>query len=431
VPIYLYHDGLDFRQGFVWGAFFYFLHLYPIAEVLYVRGQGEYRMIVYIMLVVFFGVHSGLWFYYAQMLRRYIPLSAWPLVTYIYFMWMQTGVFWICDICEGYPFALPIIPLGEYADCMFLLPLLSVYGLTACLICAQWSFASVIRHYFYERKNKHTFFHVIIAFCCYTVFIVGFFLCKDEASQESEIISHIVYISPSRFGMDSCTHPMDCTQEIAYALQKGIDQYHSTFHKAHGLCFVFPESTFPFILYEHNHTLWQSILDDNEDKKLQILLGAHEKPQNVSYNCLSLLNQRRIMQTYAKNHAVVFTERIPYLFKGISFFNNLFGGITDRSNNKINKGTYSLLIKVHTHYILPILCSQLFYNDFSPLPFQKVPILLLCNDNWFSTHQIKNLMFLYAKIYAMSYKRPIIYVSFSRGIFFSETGRAVALSTIA
>ena len=392
-----------FRFGCLWGLCFYGLHCYPIATVLYLRGQGDYRLLVYLFLVLFFAIQSGFWFLCSHFIELYSSRHMRPLITMGYFVWMQTMVFWLFDICEGYPFALPIIPIAHHERLLQLLPLMGVYGMTMALIAGQWFIACALKQYQYS----------LLACGCFIPFLLGYAIQKQELIPE--YIKHIVYISPEW----ECMHPYDTAQDITYCLQKAAEQY------KRGVCFIMPESAYPFSLSSYQTDLWQSVLYHN---KQQIIIGAHKKSDKTSINTLFHLDQCRIIQTYEKKHSVILTERTPFYLKGIYFFTHLFGGNTDRSPIKKDKRSiYSLLIRIYNYYFLPVLCSELFYNDFSSLPYKKAPILLLCNDGWFHFYYIRYCMLLYAKIYAIRWKRPIIYISHSNGFFISETGRVVAL----
>ncbi len=418
IPLFAVNHSVGFKEGLLWGLVFYSLHLYPIAQILYEYAQDDYRMLLYPLLIIYLAIYSGIWFFLVRIVRKYCRALAWPVVTFCYFVWMQCAAFWIFDVREGYPFALPIIPLAQYAEIVRLLPWCGVYGLTALLIWSQW----LIVAYVYNKKSGYA----LSAFCCYTVFFIGFFVPMQEQPLPN-FAKKLVYISPSHFDEECFMHPLDCAQEIAYALQEGVTQY------PEAICFVLPESAFPFVAYSHIYELWQSVVDDNNH---ELIVGLHKEYGCIIKNCFSHLKSCRIIQTYEKTHATCFTERTPFHLKGFKFFSHLFGGNTDRSQNNFSyiKGVHhkwSPLIRIFNYPFFPVLCSKLFFNDFLPLPFNKVPILLLCNDNWFTTNQMKRLMFLYAKIYTLRWNRPIIYVSHSIGTLISQTGRSTTLSTIA
>lgn len=407
IPLYLQASKLRFWDGFAWGLLFYGIHLYPLAYILYERAQGQLRLLVYPFIIIFFALHSGVWFYVGNSGYKKQYTWAWPSATIAYFFWMQTMAFWIFDLCEGYPFALPIIPLGEYPCFLRLISVLHIYGYTILLIIAQWHVT--------QAKGRYKLLVLVWLF----PFWAGCIVPEDPISNEHKACEHITCILPTSFDEYALYHPMDCAQEIAIALQKGVAQTKEP------TCFVFPESTFPFAVQEHHIALWQSILDDNPHS---VMIGTHKKCGKINKNCIVYFNSRRIIQTYEKNHSCIFTERTPFLMKctqlGACLFPNTAHEVISYS------GTYSLLYMESTHYILPVLCSELFFNDFSQLPY-KEPILLFCNDSWFITNQMKNLMFLYTKIYAMIHQRYLYYISHSITALFPQTGRARALSTIA
>jgi len=415
IPLYLSAGRLRFKEGFLWGALFYSLHLIPIAQILYDRAVGEWRLTVYVLLVVYMATQSGLWFFVAHRLDRYLCLRAvWPIITGAYFVWGQTRMFWFLGEPEGYPFSLPIIPLAAYAPSLRMMPLIGVYGITAILIMMQWLFAQYIRN----KEGRYAAGGLVLL----SVFCIGFF-CKEDTPQLPDYLQQLVYVSLPQCAYEHNGHPIDCAQAIASVVQEGVEQFDKP------VCFVLPESAFPFVLHPYVRDLWQSILDDNGS---QLIVGIHKKDGFITKNSFIQLDFCRIIQTYEKKHSVIFTEKTPFYLKGCYFLSHLFGGKTDRSlHNNYIRGTYTSLIRIYTYYFFPVLCSELFFNDFSSLPFKKVPILLLCNDKWFTSDHMKNLMFLYAKTYAINWKRPLIYISHSKGALISQTGRAADLTTIA
>lgn len=412
VPLFI-GNKWGFRLGFVWGLCFYMLHLHAIADILYYKAHGNYRLVLFLFLVFYCAIQSGVFFKITGMQKRILQ----PFILSSFFIWMQTAVFWIFGVIEGYPFSLPIIPLGYYDWLLVLLPYSGVYGLTITLIYFQWLLVCAIRY-----KNKW-YSTAVIAWI--SVFTIGLFVMQAEDVDDEtikKIIQTMVYIQPSLLYQ---IHPLDYAQEIAYCLQQGSEQFVNQ-----KKCFILPESAYPFIVHQHVLDMWQIIFDDNNS---ELILGAHKNIGNKTKNCAFHIKSCRIMLTYEKNHSTPFTERTPYYLKDWYFFTHLFGGKTDRSNySSYNiRGTHSSFIWIFNQPFYLVLCSELFFNDFLPLSNNKVPILLLCNDSWFSTNQMKNLMFLYAKIYAIRWKRPLIYISHTHATLFSKTGRAMPLSHLA
>ena len=51
IPLFAVDRPVGFKDGLLWGLVFYSLHLYPIAQILYDRAQGEYRLLLYPVLI--------------------------------------------------------------------------------------------------------------------------------------------------------------------------------------------------------------------------------------------------------------------------------------------------------------------------------------------------------------------------------------------
>lgn len=413
VPIFCL-PRLRFSYGLVWGLLFYAAHFYAVAYLIYEQGQGDYRLLVYLLLVLFCALHSASWLYIMGILEHGTSCAAVrPLITFGFFVWMQTTLFWPFDLWEGYPFALPIIPLAHQVYCIYALPWIGVYGLTACLIAGQWTLVQALR--------TRSLIYIVATVLWYAPFFIGYVMPYQDEIVPS-YTSNIICVAPVQH-MKNIKNPLDGAQEIAYALQDTVEQCHEP-----DSCFIMPESAYPFCMQEYQCSLWQSLFYHNEQ---QFIIGTHKKCNNKAINVLVQLNQCRIIQTYEKTHSTPLTERIPYYLRNYGLF-NLFGGETDRSHNKKIgqediRNLFTILIRINHHYFLPVLCSELFFNDFSSLPFKKVPMLLLCNDGWFYHDYPRYCMFLYAKIYAITWQRSLLYISHTRGFFISQTGNAAAL----
>ena len=124
------------------------------------------------------------------------------------------------------------------------------------------------------------------------------------------------------------------------------------------------------------------------------------------------------------------------VLKEYRFFNNLFGGNTDRSNQqKIVQKIWNTSIlnnnTVFSQNYFIMICSELFFNGFFPIPKNEKPIILLCNESWFSSRYIKTLMLNYVQLYALSTQKEVIYVGHYHGVFISKRGKVQNLLAIA
>ena len=62
VPLFISDVQYKFKEGYLWGFIFFAGHLSWFGQMIYEKGQGDMRMIVYLVTVCYFAIFSGFWF---------------------------------------------------------------------------------------------------------------------------------------------------------------------------------------------------------------------------------------------------------------------------------------------------------------------------------------------------------------------------------
>jgi hypothetical protein len=142
---------------------------------------------------------------------------------------------------------------------------------------------------------------------------------------------------------------------------------------------------------------------------LDCIIGSFYDDNGFYRNSLYWIKDGTMQKRYDKRHAMVLIERLPVwlrcsLLKTI-FFKSM-PEIVPSSNEHP-------LIVVGGQQLVCYICSELFFNHYPDDPYGKIPILVLINDRWCSAYYMKLLMKLGAKIRALQWQRPIIYVAYS------------------
>lgn len=388
---------LSFADGCMWGIIFFSLHWWGLFLVVHEHGSGTWRYAAPVFLTVYAALYAGLWF---LLLNRLIRTAGFffscVISTFLYFVVVYRCIFWIFSCCRGYCFALPLLPLAYEPRWLYALPWISSYGLLALLII----FSATVAHFLHTRNLK---FLGLAAMSC-VPFVVGWVV--QEVERVPSYVQSLTYAQPPH----KREHPIDCAQAIDNAIQTALAK------KPRAKIILMPESSYPFPLNENEQAL--AMWDTNALAGGQtLIIGTHCAQAGNLHNCISCVNNRRIIQNYVKSNLFWFTEYVPFPWCNFNFFQKLF-----LKNKKGFSSTENCCAQFH---ILPNLtctcaiCSEFFFRSYSP---GSLPLLVVVNDAWFSAAYLQNLMFLCARYAALEEQREIIYIGHTKGVWLG--GRA-------
>lgn len=116
IPIFYsnnYNLQHPFKTGWLCGTLFFTIHMFGFWWVAFQSGVGLLRIIYPLLLFMYCGLYTGLWFYLLSKMRF---VSVWYkrggrlLVTFLYFWFVHSGIFFIFGSWEGYRLACPLVP---------------------------------------------------------------------------------------------------------------------------------------------------------------------------------------------------------------------------------------------------------------------------------------------------------------------------------
>lgn len=400
---------LSFAVGAFWGAIFFSMHMSWIGYIICSRGSGYFRIIVYLLTVVYFSAFSGMWFagqqylynlvvYQSQKLSsRILPvfyLCLWFATTTLFLSIVQYTSLWILGNCEGYPFIHPLLPLITYAWCK------NLVAWTGSLVA--WVIIFLLQAFLYVIFLYRSKVYAFLLFCLFALFC----FLGPVYEQTSQFPFSMCYISPCEFE----AMPKLTPAQVFYAISRVIDaKSNSNFQ-----FIVMPESSFPFDLEVWSDYLcaWTSLLHEQSS----IILGAHRKTADGSvYNCVYVIRNGLIVQRYDKRHLVFFTERIPKWFGELPFFTTLF---TSNDNvfclpcNDAGDAYSDVIVLDGKSPMQLFVCSELYFE--AKKAYGTMPILFLTNDDWFGLPYAQNLAHRYALLFAVQSGVSLIYVATHR-----------------
>jgi apolipoprotein N-acyltransferase len=363
-----------FKLGYVWGLIFFGGHLAWLACIVYVKGQGDGRMIVYFAAVAYFSLFSGFWLWFKKLLvYRWVSkiknLNRKCVASCC--TWVISTVTFICLTCycslaifvcfDGYPFIHPLLPLVSWTWYIRPVAYFGTIVYVIVIVLVNLSIASL-----YRNVDRMTLIFLLV--------LLGFpALFQPPFTKIIINKCEMVYIQP--LWNDRNFSPAQMFYEIARQLDcLAIDNPNVKF-------VLIPESGFAHDLmawHDYLHA-WTSLFDD-----VTIFIGGHRYEQEKVFNSLYHINNGRIVSYYDKNHLVPFVERIPGWISWIPMFNCVFT-THDHVFSYPTKDQSDLIVAGFQ----PFICSELFFE--AKRPVQDKPILFICNDSWLALDYAKQL----------------------------------------
>ena len=412
IPIFYlgFYKLLSFKEGFLWGVIFYFLHFYAYIHIFSDDGNCYTRLLLLAFLMFYCAIYPGLWFWLSQTVSNFGSSYIWSFIvwtffTFLYFIWMNYGCFWIFGIFMGDPFGSPLLPLTQNN---FFLSYLHFFGQNIMLLLLLL-FGGSTALFFILHKKKYIIFSTIVL----SPFFGGIFLKKsDDLSLATNCIKKIGYIPPPPKNI--ADHPLDAAQEIYYRMSEVIKNNSQIRY------IVMPESSYPFCLNCMHEIIEMWHLNALGDT-ISLLIGAHRKEGDSYFNSLYMIKQGKISRVYDKIGLMPFAESMPKFWNNVSYIKNLF----IKKNNFFCAGSNdNYCFNLDDIILEPYICSELFLRKISTaISTKKSTIILLAiNDSIFSSSYMKNLMFLRSKFSAMRYSQDILYVGYSFARLITKKG---------
>jgi apolipoprotein N-acyltransferase len=405
--------GLSFWHGFWWGALFFCLNWYPFVDFILVQGLSPLRYLVVFVLVVYWALHAGLWFWWAQYLPRFFPyktmsvrIFGWSMTTFFYFTWLTQVVWWPLGRVEGDLFSFPLLPLAAYPRALSLLFYFSRFGLLALLIV--WSALCTL---LLVGNGRRWIFASL--FACLVPFLYGV-LSDSIDDKVPPIIEHIAYVSPH--GILN-THPMDRAQEITYRLMDCVrDHYDASI-------IVMPESTYNFSLNERADVvaMWEA----HALQGRTLVVGAHRSEGNKLFNTAFMIKDKYIIQHYDKNKLAPFTEKVPVGWRACTSLQHLFL----KNGENFCEGKSRTNFECADGFIMtPLLCSELFIGEDIQRQWVAAAYVVLVNDAVFSAPYMRERLVKVAVFKALEFRTNILYVGHFGAVWITHNGTQILIN---
>jgi apolipoprotein N-acyltransferase len=159
-------------------------------------------------------------------------------------------------------------------------------------------------------------------------------------------------------------------------------------------------------------------------KDVHIIVGAFRWHETLYHNSLHWIYNGELQCCFDKRHAMILTERVPSFFYCTWLRDLYFKKFPELTASQLKRPK----LEINKHIsVVPYICSELFFNEYPDDTYADTPILAISNDRWFTSY-VNRLMYLNARLKAVQWQRPIIYVSFLYQVYIDTCGNVTSMS---
>ena len=377
-----YLNKIPTQSAFVWALLVSFGHMLPPAQALYRMSLGSMiiRATPGILLITLLTLCIGIWLWIASQLKNII---LWIASIWLFLIIIDRGLLMLFGSLNGLIFMNPVLVLP--AELLQLLPHIGMI-LFLAIFCIT---SSCIGLSFYQKNN-------ILLLCSLIPWALSPLLMhKKNPLNTYQTIGYLPIMIPQQ-------------SDGSALLNNLLARIHTT--HPHLKTIIIPESAFP--------TAPKASPDIN------IILGTFENYEIARSNVACWL-YKETQIIFRKKHSMIFGEQLPYWLDN-SFFHQLLFSTTHPILISDNERPQWKITSDLT--VIPYICSELFFAN-SPHDDYHDPIVAICNDWWFGSHY-KQLLARAARLKAIQWHRPIIYVSYAYGQFYDEFGNIFPLERL-
>lgn len=369
IPL-IHHKTQTFLSGFLWGGIAYGIHFIWLYILLSQKSHAGpwISLLLYIFIVLYAAITSGVWFIFIGFVTRYINkfLSIF-ISSCVYFVFIKHYMFWFLG--TGYPFLNPLIPLVKYKFFCFLFSVLLGSSIVPQFYHLPKEGDLILNH------GKDTY-----AFC---------------------------YLPPCTRRTERGCFLQMCDHLKNLQLQKRSQNYDAVF-------LLGPETTYPYRFNNKNWLLrrWGDLLPSNTHMLLgsAYVIKTAKIPLKVRikrHQSVYWLKGCLIMQRYDKTHRVPFTEKLPSYWKRKKWARSLFDDRVFIKKGKNKSGT--LFHLTSTFSMRPILCSELFMKYDLDCSGKPDFLVAFVNDDWFCGY-FRRILLMLARYRGIMLGKSLVYV---------------------
>lgn len=398
-------QGIRWYTGYIWGVITFTLHACGIYIGLYHLADGSVipRMMPAILMSLYAGVYPAAifgittWIQQRYVTRHIYRVILWSGAIFVLTLLYTDVILIIFGVCEGYPLMHPIVPLATVPQLLSLAPVIGKTGYTLLLLATSGLIAYAIM----APSKRHAMWMVWALF----IWLIPYYLHVEDNIEEAPIsrITVIPILFPGTMSYD------DMHDMLLNTLQRANEMYPDA------STFIMPESA----IYRSDADQFMPELSAAVNGK-RLIYGAFTWSGDTCHTILSVTTPQGT-DMHHKQHALPITERMPYICDYAWLRQQYYGDDPEVVAGTAPRRPVTLL---EDQQCIPYICSELFLTA-PPATSQQLPILFIGNDMWLSDTMSKytaDLMLLYATVNAITWQRPIWYVTYIHAYYISPSG---------
>jgi apolipoprotein N-acyltransferase len=418
-PIALMHlccrDTLSFKEGFFWGFFTVFLQAvgFIVITVQMAQKFWMFGICLALTLVTYYALVAGLLcgirhlvISYFSIRSRFVKMLSVTIILFIFIIFVDQCSLALFGVWEGYSLFHPAVVFANNTLLLRLVSFVGKNGMLFLLFFIAYLAARIINF------SLLRFGLMFLLFC-----FLSFLLYKLENVYEKQSTIPSIAVLPYMVHGSKGSRSSEAMVKMVKGWLQKISKEHPQVETV-----IMPESALNGIFTPSDYDsfiLWSS---KELVRPLQVIFGTMRLINNCYYNSVLSVYDGVVQACFDKSHTMLISERLPCAFAVMqsAYRSNGECEVTCGKNNK----KVIDIVAIGQCYLY--ICSEFFCKEFYGDCFKGRPILVLVNDSVFldsfGTSYIARLLVQCARLKAVSWSRPIIYVSYSRSFFINQNG---------
>lgn len=406
---------LSWKEGFFWTGLAFTLHVSGIAysTVQSVTGSYLVRVVPFALLIFSFALAGAFCFGICHYIERLcnkresllLRLGTWIAglwFLFVYFDLYALSPLWLFERFEGNFLMLPLLPLAWAPQLLYSLAYIPKFLLLIFVFLPAASVAA----WYVSRNEQWGVVFCIMAFPW--IFMYG---AREQTVPQPIWLKHVVCLQKKFINSPNL---LAGTRRAARELSAIIKQYPEV------ELVVIPESACSLVEISCEPILTRSWQASSLGKPINIIFGGYRWAGEKYCNTLHWFTNEKLRALADKRHAMLLTERLPYLFEKSALYDSYFADVPLVDISKEPRKTFDILPGVT---FVPYICSELFFNQQPDDDFRfPVTIVAICGDSWSRHPYIGTLMFLMARLRAIEWQRDILYCSYQYAALATKKG---------
>lgn len=387
-----------FIKGCAWGCLVYGLLLLPILFSLWPWIDSWLKLPLFSALVLWCGLSAGIWllliFFVARIAGAFI---AWLGCTLLFLWYMNCAVLWPFGQIEGLFFADPLLPLAAYPVLLWPLSFIGYwFFLLLLLMVCGGVFLPIVK----VRCS---------AYALLGLWVIGIYVFYADRPVKKALYDRCVAPSIPWSGaqVDRYQHVSAIVDVLAGVKAAGVESP----------LILLPESALSWSFDKDGVMAFR--LRDALSPGAELFFGAQREEGGSLFNTVYRGTEHSFYVEHDKTHGMPCVERVPWWWRGRPWC-----GERCCTQAEMEGWRTSCIDGYRCAWYL---CSEFFFA--TSVVADCDVVLCLANDGWFGDSVVVEWLGLAARLKALCWRKPVVYVSYRKKWWVTERGGVVGLKT--